>query len=198
MENHKKICTDKGVIQRCAFHTEKDKNVQFKNYKRKWLLPFVIYADMECKLVESSEENIISKHTPISIAYSIASTDLKWQRGCWVYTGEDCIQQLLSSLDQSKLELLDLMCLQIPMKRLSRDQQENHSNAARCYLCQKEFNENEETTRKHTYHCHITSKYCGPTCQYCNLNNMSLKGMELPIFFHNLKGYDMHHIIKEV
>ena len=30
------------------------------------------------------------------------------------------------------------------------------------------------------------------------MNNLSLKGIELPVFFHNLKGYDMHHINKEV
>ena len=29
------------------------------------------------------------------------------------------------------------------------------------------------------------------------LNNPSLKGIELPIFFPNLKGYDMYNIIKE-
>ena len=46
------------------------------------VIPFVIYADMECMLEESGEENVISKHTPISIAYSVASTDSKWQREC--------------------------------------------------------------------------------------------------------------------
>ena len=30
------------------------------------------------------------------------------------------------------------------------------------------------------------------------MNNLSLEGTEIPIFFHNLKGYDMHHIIKEL
>ena len=30
------------------------------------------------------------------------------------------------------------------------------------------------------------------------MNNLSLKAVELPVFSHNLKGYDMHHIIKEV
>ena len=91
-----------------------------------------------------------------------------------------------------------MMHFQLPMKRLSQEQQEHHINATRCYLCQKEFNENEETSRKHGDHCHITGEYRGPTCQYCNLNNLSLKGKELPIFFHNFKGYDMHHIIKGV
>ena len=102
------------------------------------------------------------------------------------------------------------MHLQLPMKHLLHVQQEDHNKATRCYLCQKQFNENEETAQKHADHCHITGDYRGPTCQYCNLNNLSLKGMELPIFFHNLKGmelpiffhnlggYDMHNIIIEV
>ena len=187
LEEHEVICTDKGFIQRCVFPTEENKMLQFKNYKNKWLIPFVIYADMECKLEESGEENVISKHIPVSIACSAASTDPKWQRECWVYTGDDCIQQFLLSLDKLKLELCDVMRLQLPMKRLSRTQQEDHNNATRCYLCQKEFNENEETARKHADHCHITGEYRGPACQYCNLNNLPLKGVELSIFFHNLK-----------
>ena len=68
LEKHKVICTDKGFIQRCIFPIEKDKILQFKNYKKKLLMPFAIYADMECKLEEPDNENVISKHTPISIA----------------------------------------------------------------------------------------------------------------------------------
>ena len=30
------------------------------------------------------------------------------------------------------------------------------------------------------------------------MNYLSLQGVELPVFFHNHKGYDMHHISKEV
>ena len=172
--------------------------LQFRNYKNKWLLPFVVYADMECKLEECDQENVISKHTPISIAYSVASIDPKWNRESWVYTGDDCVQQFLLSLDELKIELSNVMNLQLPMKRVSPVQQEEHRNATNCYLCQKQFNENEETARKHADHCHITGEYRGPACQYCNMNNLSLKGIELPIFFHNRKGYDMHHIIKEV
>ena len=82
LDEHKLICTNKGFVQRCVFPTEEMKMLHFKNYKNKWLLPFVVYADMECKLEESDDENIISKHTPISIAYSVASIDPKWNRDC--------------------------------------------------------------------------------------------------------------------
>ena len=60
-------------MQRSVFPTEENKMVHFKNYKNNWLLPFVVYADMECKVEQSDDENIISKHTPISIAYSSGS-----------------------------------------------------------------------------------------------------------------------------
>ena len=183
LDDHKLICTDKGFVQRCVFPTEEMKMLQFKKYKNKWLLPFVVYADMECKLEQTDEENVISKHTLISIAYSVASIDPKWQRDCWVYTGDDCIKQFLLSLDELKLELVDVMHLQLPMKPLSPVQQEKHDNATKCYLCQKQFNENEETVRKHADHCHITGEYRRPACQFCNMNNLSLKGIELPIFF---------------
>ena len=66
LDEDKVICTDKGFIQRCVFPTEENKMLHFKKYKNKWLLPFVVYADMECKLEESDDENVISKHTPIS------------------------------------------------------------------------------------------------------------------------------------
>ena len=157
-----------------------------------------MYADIECKLEEADEENVISKHTPISIAYSLAAIDPKWQRESWVYPGDDCVQQFLLSLDELTVELSDVLNLQLPMKPLSLVQQEEHFTATKCYLFQKTLNENEETAQKHADHCHITGEYRGPACQYCNMNNLSLKGVELPIFFHNLKGYDMHHIINEV
>ena len=51
------------------------------------------------------------------------------QRECWVNTCDDCIQQCLLSLDQLKLELVDVTRLQVPMKRVSRVEQEDHNNA---------------------------------------------------------------------
>ena len=47
-------------------------------------------------------------------------------------------------------------------------------------------------------HCHITGEYRGVSCHYCNLENLSSKGIPIPVVFHNLRGYDMHHIIRNV
>ena len=47
-------------------------------------------------------------------------------------------------------------------------------------------------------HCHITGEFGGVACSYCNMNHLSLKGLELPVFFHNCTGYDSKHIINSV
>ena len=129
LDEHKAICTNKGFVQRCVFPYEEMNMLQFKTYKNKWLLPFVIYAEMECKVEESDEKHVISKHTPISIAYSEVSIDPTWNRDCWVYTGDDCVQQFLSGLDKLKLQLSDVMNVQLPMKPLSPVQLEENNNA---------------------------------------------------------------------
>ncbi|KAL6416777.1 hypothetical protein ACFW04_014854 [Cataglyphis niger] len=45
-------------------------------------------------------------------------------------------------------------------------------------------------------HCHLTGRYRGPAHFSCNLNYKET--YVIPIFFHNLSGYDAHFIIKDV
>ena len=35
LAKHKKICTDKRLIQQCVFLTEKDRILKFRNHKKK-------------------------------------------------------------------------------------------------------------------------------------------------------------------
>lgn len=43
-------------------------------------------------------------------------------------------------------------------------------------------------------HDHINGKFRGPAHNKCNMN-LNLKGWKLPVFFHNLSGYDSHVIM---
>ena len=69
------------------------------------------------------------------------------------------------------------------MKKLTPKQEEEHLNATHCFLCDEEFSENEKSSRKHCDHCHVTGEYHGAACQHCNLDNLSLKGLENIYFF---------------
>jgi hypothetical protein len=44
-------------------------------------------------------------------------------------------------------------------------------------------------------HCHITGEYRGPTHSICNLA-YNYKYWKIPVFFHNMKGYDGHFVLQ--
>ena len=46
-------------------------------------------------------------------------------------------------------------------------------------------------------HCHITGKYSGATHNSCNLKlRIKPKTDQIPVVFHNLRGYDAHHLMQ--
>ena len=49
-------------------------------------------------------------------------------------------------------------------------------------------------------HCHITGEYRGAAHGYCNINyfRTNPKTEVIPVIFHNLKGYDAHHIMSGI
>ena len=65
-----------------------------------------------------------------------------------------------------------------------------------CYICKKEFNNNDKKQQKVKDHCHYTGKYRGAAHNICNLRYKVPK--EIPVVFHNGSTYDYHFIIKEL
>jgi hypothetical protein len=76
---------------------------------------------------------------------------------------------------------------------LSSLQFNQHLSSTTCYMCQNEFNAKHFKIQEH---CHITGEYRGAACQPCN-TKARLQRSTIPVIFHNWKGYDAHHIIKE-
>ncbi|XP_065679834.1 uncharacterized protein LOC136094149 [Hydra vulgaris] len=67
----------------------------------------------------------------------------------------------------------------------------NFDNAKICHICEKDLNEDRVRD-----HCHITGKYRGAAHNKCNLNYKI--PTFIPVFFHNLSGYDSHLFIKKL
>ena len=65
-----------------------------------------------------------------------------------------------------------------------------------CYICKKEFNNNDKNHYKVRDHCHYTGKYRGASHNICNLRYKVPR--EIPVVFHNGSIYDYHFIIKEL
>ena len=63
--------------------------------------------------------------------------------------------------------------------------------ATTCHICEKELGEDRVID-----HCHLTGKFRGAAHKKCNLNYRIPNF--IPVFFHNLSGYDSHLFIKKI
>ncbi len=74
---------------------------------------------------------------------------------------------------------------------------EAFKNAYKCYICDNAkggFDYTSKCLCKVRDHDHSNGKYIGAAHSECNLKRNN-KNVKIPVFFHNLKGYDAHHII---
>ena len=74
---------------------------------------------------------------------------------------------------------------------ITKKQEVEFQNATICHICEKPIG-NETKVRDHD---HITGLYRGCAHQSCNVN-FNHKNFQIPVFFHNLKGFDGHLIIQ--
>ena len=78
-----------------------------------------------------------------------------------------------------------------------------HSAADKCWVCDGPFKPYEQGDTgglwKVRDHDHLTGKYRGPAHSKCNLSlRIDPYKTSIPVFFHNLKNYDAHHLISAI
>ena len=168
--------------------------LQFTNFHRQMKAPFIVYADFESILVPIDEEKgkhtiVTQEHIVCSYAYVIVRCDGQ-KSEIKLYKGEDASVHFLKEMRKECSRILDVIKSPTPLD-LSVDEEEHFQRADTCWICQKKTDGDKVRD-----HCHITGEYRGPAHSNCNLK-LALKPATytLPIFFHNLKGYDSHIIL---
>lgn len=172
--------------------------LKFKNFQRKQDIPFVVYADFETLLIPISSDEYdtvnttyTQRHAPAAFAYNIVSSfndnDNKRYRS---YRGKDCVAKFIEFLTQDVIEIYKILTKNNPMIFTDKDV-EDFRNAIKCHIC-----ENLLWSDRVRDHCHITGKYRGAAHRHCNLQHKVPKF--IPIFFHNLSGYDCHLFVKKL
>ena len=149
--------------------------------------PFVVYADFESCINKDKEDLNKEIHTPLSAGMLLLGPN--GFKLYYSFVGKNCIVDFLKKIDEiSKLTVKPYYeNNNIPMN-LSHSDEVKFENAKQCYLCKKPH---MEYVRDHD---HFTGKFLGAACRRCNLNRKV--NPIFPIVFHNLRGYDLHHIIK--
>ena len=85
----------------------------------------------------------------------------------------------------------------------------DYENATKCWICEQEIAPSVQAAApgvqaalqpqpKVRDHCHFTGEYRGAAHSSCNLNLKIQPGKtNIPVVFHNLKGYDSHLIMQK-
>jgi hypothetical protein len=103
---------------------------------------------------------------------------------------EDIIQHFLKTLLICGDKIRKIFDTEKKM-RITKQQEKEFQQATYCHICEKPIGK-EKRVRDHD---HISGLYRGCAHQSCNVN-FSLKNFKIPVFFHNLKGFDGHLIIQ--
>ena len=181
--------------------------IKFKNVQHMMKAPYVIYADTESiiKLVDSptTDSNTVqsSEHVPCSFAYVVVRSDGQVHSEKF-YRGEDAMDVLLNCLEQ-ELENIREDLKHIRPLRMTKADWVNHEKATKCWVCNRGFwkwtPDCEHGLYKVKDHCHITGAYRGAAHSDCKfLLQIRPYHTPIPVFFHNLKNYDSHHLISAI
>ena len=196
-DKHLALCKiGKGAIQICTM----PKKTDFKfNDLHKTISPaYEVFADFESLTANPTNHstNIKQIHTPIAAGFLMmpARHDLI-QPLPTIYKqffGVDCVKEFLYELQIQSMVVKEWYDKhsKYPMRSLTPLESDNFNKAESCYLCNKSFNKDKVAD-----HCYFTGQYLGPACNQCNLARRISKPF-LPVIFHNLGGYDLHHILK--
>ncbi len=202
--------------------------IKFKQHKYKFDRPFVVYGDYESLIlrmmkIEKGEDD--GNHLPLSYGLKIINrtgvdfdkSDLDIDPIFRVSHDPDELMRLFfQDLEYYRVSVQEILqeyssrgrrCNKISV--LSEEEKIAFQNATNCYICNISFSDpNNKKPKKVRDHNHFLPKnnYRGAACNDCNMNqNYGYRGNGrgfrkyiLPIFFHNLRNYDAHLIIKHL
>ncbi len=188
---------------------KKGSTIQFENFNNKFKAPYVIYGDFEslntkretwsCKLSKEvkpeDKTKPYQKHIPCGYKILVVG-DKKNVIAEHLYRGEDCMEMFVLKLNEFQQMIIDKLKVNVDINMTIQDN-EAFKNAYKCYICDNVkggFDYTSKCLCKVRDHDHSNGKYLGAAHSECNLKRNN-KNVKIPVFFHNLKGYDAHHII---
>ena len=200
LADHKKRCL---IFKPSIARMPKEPEMYFNKYQQMKKFPFVMYADFESILepVENiqGKTTILNNHKPCGYAFIVIKGEEEIHYHNY-YRGIDCMEKFMIDLKNVSSQLKENISDHKLMIKLSEEQERCHQSQTHCYLCKKVFSDEPESDGfiniKVRDHCHLTGKYNGAAHVNCNLNFKEPNF--IPLFFHNLKGYDAHFIIKNI
>ena len=116
-----------------------------------------------------------------------------------LFTGENALRQLLDQLIEWEAKCIEYLETNRAMRDLTETQRKRHLEATVCCICRRTdrpFDGKHADWRMVHDNDHVTGYYIGAAHDLCNRQRKVI--YDVPVFFHNLHGYDGHLIDKEM
>ena len=201
LDEHKEYCYNNECVK--TIMPEEGTFLRFKNFLHSEKVPFVVYADTEALIKEmhncdpnpqKSYTKKYQKHEPVSFSYYIKCFDNSvCEPILRTYTKstpeeEDAMDVFIKWLEEDVKAIANIK----PKKMIFTEEDKKRFNKSKeCWICEEPLKDNKVRD-----HCHYTGRYRGAAHNSCNLKYRKPKF--IPVFFHNLSGYDSHLFIKKL
>ena len=210
LDKHKEYCYNNECVK--ISMPPPNTFLRFKNFRYSEKAPFAIYADFESLIKpmdncdpdpNCSYTKKYQKHEPISFCYYIECFN---NTLCKEIFNDDTKRKQLKSYIKTKPEDPDAIDVfikwleddvkflaNITQKKMvfTKENEKQFNMALDCWICGEELGNDRVRD-----HCHYTGCYRGAAHNSCNLKYR--KPESVPVFFHNLTGYDSHLFIKKL
>ena len=210
LDKHKEYCYNNECVK--ISMPPPNTFLRFKNFRYSEKAPFAIYADFESLIKpmdncdpdpNRSYTKKCQKHEPISFCYYIECFN---NTLCKEIFNDDTKRKQLKSYIKTKPEDPDAIDVfikwleddvkflaNITQKKMvfTKENEKQFNMALDCWICGEELGNDRVRD-----HCHYTGCYRGAAHNSCNLKYR--KPESVPVFFHNLTGYDSHLFIKKL
>jgi hypothetical protein len=176
--------------------------MKFKNHGNDFKHPFHIIADFESTLlkIEETDEDQSTKkyqkHVPNSYGLKYNCIHDEHSEPIKIYNDSDpekVRESFILELERLAQKSYDLTQLNKENILLTDEEKKQHLINKSCSKCQCEYTKKNNKVR---HHDHINGKFISSVCYDCNIQ-MQYKTF-LPVYLHNLKGYDSHLFISSL
>jgi hypothetical protein len=198
-ESERKEC---DIIYEMPSESKGNNIMQFKNRGHDFLHPFHVIADFESTLVpyvdnRECDTKKYQQHIPNSFGVKYCSIHDESDEPVYLYNNanpEEVCREFVEKLEQYAHQSYAYIKENETNIDWNFTDMINHKNAVRCENCGCDFDDNKN--KKCAHHDHITGAYISALCSKCNLL-LSYKRF-LPVYLHNLKGYDAHLFVNSL
>ena len=145
-------------------------------------------------LILSENQKKYKDHILCSFAYKNVCIDDKFTKPIVVFRGENVAYEFIKAILKEYL-----YCKKVKKKHfnknliLSEEKEHLFQQSTSCWNCKKIIDHDNEKVRDH---CHVIVKFRGAAHWSCNITFQLTKNV--PVTFHNLRGYDSHLIFCEL